>query len=136
MAAASGGEGCRDQSALAARSQGHERAIKSALQLIRMTTTAICEVPCFFSDGFSSYLPALITSLPSNQGVCSHRETWAATEISRRAAPGIGLCAIGQAESLTTLSKNFTILFSAFRSRGSKEFVDTDGLKSSLSQPD
>lgn len=33
---------------------------RSALRLIRLTAAVVLGVPCFFSDGFSSYLPALI----------------------------------------------------------------------------
>lgn len=36
------------------------RCYESALQLIRLTAAVIVGIPCFFSDGFSSYLPALI----------------------------------------------------------------------------
>ena len=36
------------------------RTFDSALQLIQMTAAVILGVPCFFSDGFSSYLSALI----------------------------------------------------------------------------
>lgn len=36
------------------------RTFQSALQLIQRTAAIVCGVPCFFSDGFSSYLPALI----------------------------------------------------------------------------
>jgi transposase-like protein len=36
------------------------RCFDSALQLIRLTATIVLGVPCFFSDGFSCYLPALL----------------------------------------------------------------------------
>ena len=36
------------------------RTYQSALQLIQMTAAVVLGVPCFFSDGFSSYLPALV----------------------------------------------------------------------------
>ncbi len=36
------------------------RCYESALQLIRLTAAIIIGLPCFFSDGFSSYLPALL----------------------------------------------------------------------------
>jgi len=36
------------------------RTFESALQLIRMTAAVVLGVPCFFSDGFSCYLAALI----------------------------------------------------------------------------
>jgi transposase-like protein len=36
------------------------RTFDSALQLIQMTAAVIWGVPCFFSDGFSCYLPALL----------------------------------------------------------------------------
>ena len=36
------------------------RCYETALQLIRLTAAMVLGVPCFFSDGFSSYLPALI----------------------------------------------------------------------------
>jgi IS1 family transposase len=36
------------------------RTYESALALIRMTAQVVAGIPCFFSDGFSSYLPALI----------------------------------------------------------------------------
>ena len=36
------------------------RTFESALTLIRDTSAAVSGIPCFFSDGFSSYLPALI----------------------------------------------------------------------------
>jgi len=36
------------------------RTFDSALQLIQMTATVVLGVPCFFSDGFSCYLSALI----------------------------------------------------------------------------
>ncbi len=36
------------------------RCYESALQLIRLTAAIVVGIPCFFSDGFSSYLPALI----------------------------------------------------------------------------
>ena len=36
------------------------RTAQSALSLIRMTAALVLGVPCFFSDGFSCYLPALI----------------------------------------------------------------------------
>jgi transposase-like protein/IS1 family transposase len=36
------------------------RTLQSALTLIQMTAAIVCGVPCFFSDGFSSYWPALI----------------------------------------------------------------------------
>lgn len=36
------------------------RVYESALELIKMTAAIVCGVPCFFSDGFSCYLPALI----------------------------------------------------------------------------
>jgi IS1 family transposase len=36
------------------------RTYESALQLIRMTAAVVLGVPCFFSDGFSCYLAALI----------------------------------------------------------------------------
>lgn len=36
------------------------RTYESALSLICMTAQVVMGVPCFFSDGFSSYLPALI----------------------------------------------------------------------------
>ncbi len=36
------------------------RCYASALQLIRQTAAIVLGVPCFFSDGFSTYLPALI----------------------------------------------------------------------------
>ena len=38
------------------------RTLQSALQLIQMTAAVVCGVPCFFSDGLSSYLPALIAA--------------------------------------------------------------------------
>lgn len=36
------------------------RTVESALQLIQMTAAVVLGVPCFFSDGFSCYLSALI----------------------------------------------------------------------------
>src|SRR4029453_13645643 len=36
------------------------RTFDSALQLIQMTAAVVLGVPCFFSDGFSSYLSALV----------------------------------------------------------------------------
>ena len=36
------------------------RTFDSALQLIQMTAAVVLGVPCFFSDGFSCYLSALI----------------------------------------------------------------------------
>ena len=36
------------------------RTFQSALLLIQMTAAVVCGVPCFFSDGLSAYLPALI----------------------------------------------------------------------------
>jgi transposase-like protein len=36
------------------------RTFSSALQLIQMTAAVVLGVPCFFSDGFSCYLPALV----------------------------------------------------------------------------
>jgi transposase-like protein/IS1 family transposase len=36
------------------------RSAQSALRLIQMTAAIVLGVPCFFSDGFSCYLPALI----------------------------------------------------------------------------
>lgn len=36
------------------------RTFQSAWQLMQLTAAVVCGVPCFFSDGFSSYLPALI----------------------------------------------------------------------------
>ena len=36
------------------------RTFQSALQLIQLTAAVVCGVPCFFSDGFSSYWPALL----------------------------------------------------------------------------
>lgn len=36
------------------------RTLQSALQLIEMTAAVVLGVPCFFSDGFSCYLSALI----------------------------------------------------------------------------
>lgn len=36
------------------------RTFESALMLIRMTAAVVKGIPCFFSDGLSSYLPALI----------------------------------------------------------------------------
>ena len=36
------------------------RTFASALQLIQMTAAVVLGVPCFFSDGFSCYLPALL----------------------------------------------------------------------------
>jgi len=36
------------------------RCFESALQLIRLTAAVVLGIPCFFSDGFSTYLPALI----------------------------------------------------------------------------
>jgi IS1 family transposase len=36
------------------------RTFESALQLMQMTAAVVLGVPCFFSDGFSSYLSALI----------------------------------------------------------------------------
>lgn len=36
------------------------RCFESALQLIRRTAAIVLGIPCFFSDGFSCYLPALI----------------------------------------------------------------------------
>jgi len=36
------------------------RTFQSALLLIQMTAAVVLGVPCFFSDGFSSYLPALV----------------------------------------------------------------------------
>jgi transposase-like protein len=36
------------------------RTFQSALHLIQMTAAVVRGVPCFFSDGFSSYLPALV----------------------------------------------------------------------------
>jgi IS1 family transposase len=36
------------------------RTLQSALILIQMTAAIVCGVPCFFSDGFSSYWSALI----------------------------------------------------------------------------
>lgn len=37
------------------------RTFESALLLIQMTAVVVVGVPCFFSDGFSAYLPALMT---------------------------------------------------------------------------
>jgi transposase-like protein len=37
------------------------RTFQSALSLIQMTAAAVLGVPCFFSDGFSCYLSALVT---------------------------------------------------------------------------
>lgn len=36
------------------------RTFDSALQLIRMTAAIVLGIPCFLSDGFSAYLPALV----------------------------------------------------------------------------
>jgi hypothetical protein len=36
------------------------RTFQSAWRLIQMMAAVVCGVPCFFSDGFSRYLPALI----------------------------------------------------------------------------
>lgn len=36
------------------------RTSESALQLIQMTAAIVLGIPCFFSDGFSAYLPALV----------------------------------------------------------------------------
>ena len=36
------------------------RTFDSALQLIQMTAAVVLGVPCFFSDGFSCYLAALV----------------------------------------------------------------------------
>jgi len=36
------------------------RTLQSALRLIQMTAAGVLGVPCFFSDGFSSDLPALV----------------------------------------------------------------------------
>ncbi|MDE3091206.1 MAG: hypothetical protein KGJ80_17700, partial [Chloroflexota bacterium] len=36
------------------------RCFESAVQLIRRTAASVLGIPCFFSDGFSTYLPALI----------------------------------------------------------------------------
>jgi IS1 family transposase len=36
------------------------RTFQSALRLIQRTAAVLCGIPCFFSDGFSSYWPALI----------------------------------------------------------------------------
>ena len=36
------------------------RTLHSAMLLIQMTAAVVCGVPCFFSDGFKSYLPALV----------------------------------------------------------------------------
>jgi IS1 family transposase/transposase-like protein len=36
------------------------RTLQSALTLVQMTAAIVCGVPCFFSDGFSSYWSALI----------------------------------------------------------------------------
>jgi hypothetical protein len=36
------------------------RTLQSALMLVQMTAAIVSGVPCFFSDGFSSYLSALI----------------------------------------------------------------------------
>ncbi len=36
------------------------RTFENALLLIQMTASIVLGIPCFFSDGFSSYLPALI----------------------------------------------------------------------------
>jgi IS1 family transposase len=36
------------------------RTSESALQLIQMTAAIVLGIPCFFSDGFSAYLPALM----------------------------------------------------------------------------
>ena len=36
------------------------RTFQSALRLIQLTAAVVYGVPCFFSDGFSSYLPALV----------------------------------------------------------------------------
>jgi IS1 family transposase len=36
------------------------RTYESALSLIRQTAQVVSGIPCFFSDGFSSYLPALV----------------------------------------------------------------------------
>ncbi len=41
------------------------RCYESALQLIQLTAAIILGIPCFFSDGFSSYLPALIEVYPT-----------------------------------------------------------------------
>jgi len=40
------------------------RTLQSALILVKMTAAIVCGVPCFFSDGFSSYLSALIGVYP------------------------------------------------------------------------
>lgn len=37
------------------------RTYQSALTLIQLTAAVVLGVPCFFSDGFSAYLPALVT---------------------------------------------------------------------------
>jgi IS1 family transposase len=37
------------------------RTFESALLLIQMTAAVVVGIPCFFSDGFSAYLPALVT---------------------------------------------------------------------------
>ena len=36
------------------------RTFESALLMIRMTAAVVVGIPCFFSDGFSAYLPALV----------------------------------------------------------------------------
>jgi hypothetical protein len=41
------------------------RTFESALQLIPMTAAVVLGVPCFFSDGFSCYLSALIEVYPT-----------------------------------------------------------------------
>jgi len=41
------------------------RTLASALQLIQMTAAVVLGVPCFFSDGFSGYLSALIEVYPT-----------------------------------------------------------------------
>ncbi len=48
------------------------RCYASAVQVIRWTAAIVLGVPCFFSDGFSSYLPALIK-------VYHHLQTFART---------------------------------------------------------
>ena len=48
------------------------RTFASALQLIQMTAAVVWGVPCFFSDGFSCYLAALIAGLPYPEDLSTH----------------------------------------------------------------
>ena len=78
------------------------RTFDSALQLIQLTAAVILGVPCFFSDGFSAYLSALLEVYHTLTALSAYRQARTSQTTAQGASCRFGLWAGGQKEAAGT----------------------------------